>query len=85
MNINKQHIENSNINNNTLLLKACETGDENIDNLGRTPLYITCNKGNINIVKYLVEHGMMPLYHARDKGHKNMIKYLEEHGDIYKK
>ena len=55
-----------------------------------TPLFAAVQKGNENIVKYLVEHdadvnhknacGETSLFAAARRGNENIIKYLVEHG-----
>jgi len=59
-------------------------------NNGATPLFIACQNGHENVVKYLLEHGVninkelndgwTPLIIACCKGHENVVKYLLEHG-----
>ena len=53
-----------------------------------TPLFAAVQKGNENIVKYLVEHGAdvneeiygnTPLFAAVKKSNENIVKYLVEH------
>ena len=56
-----------------------------------TPIYVACQNGHIEVVKYLVEHGAninkgnnnnnaTPLDIACEKGHEKVVKYLVEHG-----
>ena len=58
---------------------------------GRTLLHIACEKGNFEIVKYLVEEygatmeakdrfNNTPLHLACKKGHLDVVKYLVEQG-----
>jgi ankyrin repeat protein len=65
----------------------------------RTPLFIAAAQGNIEIVKFLVEHGAnvhphvvtngklkkheSPINFAVDKGHKEIVEYLKEKGATY--
>jgi len=60
----------------------------NKENLwGETTIFIACRKGYINVVKYLVEHGVdlnkegnsqwiILLLYACQKDHKDIVKYL---------
>ena len=66
--------------------------DPNIKNeYNNTVLYIASRNGNLNMVKYLVEHGAdvniqnrwgeTALYQASNRnGHLDIIRYLVEHG-----
>ena len=57
---------------------------------GFTPLFYVCEKGHIDIVKYLVEHGAninkedkndwTPLFWACKEGHKDIVECLVEQG-----
>ncbi|ORX76482.1 ankyrin, partial [Anaeromyces robustus] len=61
---------------------------ENTNN--ETPLFMACENGNENLVKFLIEHGAIinkenrdnktPLFLACENGNENIVKYLVEHG-----
>ena len=61
-----------------------------LDSYGRYPLLISCRKGNLNIIKYLIEHGADPNVHnindytsimaACHYGHLDVVKLLMEYG-----
>ena len=56
------------------------------NDVGFTPLYIACQNGHTNIIKYLVEHGAdinkedkygeTPIYVANQNGYEEILKYL---------
>lgn len=59
---------------------------------GTTALHLACANGNLDVVKYLIEHGaninqengpkMRAIHYAADKGQSDVIKYLLSQGDI---
>jgi len=64
-------------------------GEKNDKNDNVTNLFNACRKGNLNLVKYLVDlgsninkvnssNGWTPLFFACEKGHQDIVKYLME-------
>ena len=78
------------LNKTTCLIIAPATGINVRDEFGRTPLHWSCEKGHMEVVSFLMEHGAdvrlqdgcgrPPLEWATRAGHLNMVRFLVKNG-----